>query len=189
MSSHHIIRDEQEPPVLIFQLNDNWEALSEILGWSPILIIAPSLKETFELKQTKIDGFLHKDEELAKPNKHDLIYDYSHLHNDLLRWIEERNCTAINIFCDFNITNNLFNQFKDRDLSIPIIFFTEKGKYIMKPNSSFKKWYPEGFKMDIINDDIKRTENLIELENGFQVEKEGFVKVEIEGNLILLKER
>ena len=43
--------------------------------------------------------------------------------------------------------------------------------------------------MDIINDDIKRTENLIELENGFQVEKEGFVKVEIEGNLILLKER
>ncbi|ADR22562.1 hypothetical protein MATR_35920 [Marivirga tractuosa] len=189
MSSHHIIRDEQEPPVLVFQINDNWEALSEILGWSPILIINPYLRETFELKQTKIDGYVIKEGEVVEPNKHDLIYNESQLHDDLLRWIRERNCTAVNIFSDFNITIDLFNQLDGDILKIPLIFFTENGKYIMKPNSSFKKWYPEGFKMDIINDDITRTENLIKLGSGYQVAKEGFVKVEIEGDLILLKER
>lgn len=190
MSSHHIIRDEQEPPVLVFQLNNNWQELSEILGWSPILLIRPLLKETFELKQTKIDGYLYNDgEKREKINRHDLIYGNSQLPSELLRWIGERNCTAINIFCDFNITIELFNQLNGDVLKIPLIFFTESGKYIMKPNSIFKKWYPEKFKVDIFNDDIKYTENLVQVEQGYLVEKDGFVRVEIEGDLILIKEK
>lgn len=189
MSSHHIIRDEQEPPVLVFQLNDNWQELSEILGWSPILLISPFLKETFELKQTKIDGYLFNGEVSEKLNKHDLVYGNSKLHNELLKWIGERDCTAINIFCDFNITSDLFNQLNGDVLNIPLIFFTENGKYIMKPNPIFKKWYPEKFEIDIINDDIKSIENLVPYEKGYRIIKEGFVRVEIEGNLILIKEK
>lgn len=188
MSSHHIIRDEQEPPVLVFQINDNWQELTEILGWSPILLINPSLIESFESRQTKIDGFLLEEGEV-KSTKHDLIYNQRQLDIAILNWIAERNCTAVNIFCDFSITKNLFNQFKESKLSIPLLFFTESGKYILKPNPKFKKWYPENFKIDIINEDIKSLENLIQDKRGYSVEKEGFVKVEVEGDLVLIKEK
>ncbi|WP_296622617.1 hypothetical protein [Marivirga sp.] len=189
MSSHHIIRDEQEPPVLVFQLNGNWEELLELLGWSPILLINPILKETFEIKQTKFDGLLINEYVTVIEGNHDLVYSDDNLSDELLKWIELKNCTAINIFCNDKIMMDLFQRFKSKPLPVPLIFFTEIGKYILKPDSIFKKWYPEEFKIGIINDDIKKTRNLKQEQGGYWVEKAGFVRVEVEGNLVLIKEK
>ncbi len=189
MSSHHIIRDEQEPPVLVFQLNENWQQLSEILGWSPILLIMPELKDIFELNQTKIDGYLiEKNEEISIGEK-DLVYNNLQLLESLLNWTSKKKYTALNIFCDDSIMLELFQKLKTLPTSIPFIFFTEKGKYILKPNSNFKKWYPESFEIEIVNDDIVIIENLKREQDRYRVQQEGFVRIEVEGNLILIKEK
>ncbi len=189
MSSHHIIRDEQEPPILVFHINDNWQQLSEILGWSPILLISPLLKETFKLRQTKIDGYLIEGKSNTNIGEKDLVYKESQLVESLLNWINTKKCTALNIFCNDDMMIILFHKLNNKSLSIPFIFFTEKGKYILKPNSKFKKWYPEKFELDILNDDIKTVKNLKQESNGYWVEKEGFVTIEVEGELILIKEK
>lgn len=189
MSSHHIIRDEQEPPIFVFQINDNWQELSEILGWSPILLISPSLKENFELRQTKIDGYLIEKNSGTVIGEKDLVYVDNQLIESLLNWISTKKCTALNIFCNDDMMMDLFQKLNKKPLSIPFIFFTEKGKYILKPNSKFKKWYPEKFKIDIINNDVKSVENLVQNQEGFSVEKAGFARIEVEGELILIKEK
>lgn len=189
MSSHHIIRDEQEPPVLVFEINDNWQQLSEILGWSPILLVSPLLKDTFELRQTKIDGYLIEENSGADIGEKDLVYNDSQLVESLLNWINTKECTALYVFCNDSVMMELFQQLKTKSLSIPFIFFTENGKYILKPNSSFKKWYPEKFEIDIVNDDIKHVKNLKQEKDSYWVETEGFVTIEVEGGLILIKEK
>ncbi|WKK76355.1 hypothetical protein QYS49_03075 [Marivirga salinae] len=189
MSSHHIIRDEQEPPVLVFQLNDNWPQLSEILGWSPNLLIMPELKDIFELKQTKIDGYLIEENREVNIGEKDLVYNNSQILESLLNWISKKKYTALNIFCDDNFMMELFQQLKTLPTSIPFIFFTEKGKYILKPNANFKKWYPENFQIEIVNDDIKIIENLKREQDGYRVDKAGFVCIEVKGNLVLIKEK
>lgn len=188
MSSHHIIKDEQEPPVLVFQLNGNWEKLSELLGWSPILLINPSLKETFDIKQTKIDGYLLKGDETIVNSKHGFLYSEESLVEALSQWIDLKKCTAVNIFCHDKTMMELYTGLKKSRLSVPLIFFTETGKFILKPNSKFKKWYPEEFKIDILNEDIKSIRNLIEKDKGYYVEMAGFVTIEVEGNMVLIKE-
>ncbi len=189
MSSHHIIRDEQEPPVLVFQINNNWQELSEILGWSPILLINPILKEAFELRQTKIDGYLSEESNSTDAGEKDLVYKDSEFVESMLSWVDTKNCTALNIFCNDDFMMDLFLQLKSKLLLIPIIFFTENGKYILKPNSKFKKWYPEKFRLNILNEDIISIQNLKQDSGEYSVEKEGFVIIEVAGNLVLIKER
>ena len=84
---------------------------------------------------------------------------------------------------------DIFQKLYKKSLTIPFIFFTEEGKYILKPNSKFKKWYPKAFKIDIINRDIKSIENFVQDKQGYSVEKTGFAKIEVEGELILIKEK
>jgi len=188
MSSHHIIRDEQEPPILIFQLNDNWQELSELLGWSPVVLIKPALKEQFDLRQTKIDGYLIKGDnhEISDQN---FVYSDANLVDSLLGWIEKKNYTAINLFCDHISMMELFAQLRSKHLPIPLVFFTENGKYILKPGDVFKKWYPEKFKIAIVNDDLKKLINLKKGKTGYVVEKDGFAQFEVEGNVVMIKER
>lgn len=189
MSSHHIIRDEQEPPVLVFQVNDNWQQLSEILGWSPILLINPLLKDIFELRQTKIDGYLIERSSGTDISESDLVYNDSQLVQSLLNWLIKKKCTALNLFCNDNIMMELFQELKTESLPVPFIFFTDNGKYILKPNANFKKWYPESVEIEIVNDDIKIIENLKREQDGYRVDKAGFVRIEVEGNLVLIKEK
>ena len=187
MSSHHIIRDEQEPPVLVFQLNDNWGALSEILGWFPILLIDPALAATFDLKQTKIDGFMWRGSE-TQFTENDLFYEKNDLGHALMDWMLKKNGDAVNIFCDQKQMMDLFSQFKASSLTFSIIFFTERGKYVLKPYSTYRKWLPKNFRLEVLRSEIKNVKNLASIGKFYQVEEDGFVKIEVLDDLVLIGE-
>ncbi|HET8859783.1 hypothetical protein [Marivirga sp.] len=189
MSSHHIIRDEQEPPILVFSIHNNWKELSELLGWSPIVFINPPLQEIFDALQTKIDGYLLNEDYEAKLAENVFIYNEHNLDEVLLKWINHKKWTAINIFCNDQLMKNLFFQLKRTRLEIPLIFFTENGKSILKPSSKFRKWYPKKCKLEIFNDDVLKTENLVLSGKEFTVERDGFILIEVQGDTILVKEK
>ncbi|WKV13504.1 hypothetical protein [Marivirga harenae] len=190
MSSHHIIRDEQEPPVLVFELFDNWNEISELLAWSPILLIDPQMEEVFSSKQTKVDGFLvSQEEEVDIRDAKSLVYNSSNLAWSINKWAEGKKYTAIYIFCDSDLMSKLIDDKKAVKFLIPIIFFTDNGKYTLIPNYKFRKWYPKNYKIDILNNDIVAIENLSKDGKGFYLEKDGFIKIEVEGDFILIKEK
>ncbi|SMG21350.1 hypothetical protein SAMN05661096_01179 [Marivirga sericea] len=189
MSSHHIIRDEQEPPVLVFQLHQNWGQLSELLGWSPIVLVKPELADFFHSKQTKIDGYLLKEELYTDTQYNDFVYSDQQLTNALLIWIRSKKYTAVNIFCDHKLMLELFHDLKGEQLAVPLIFFTESGKCILKSASNFKKWYPSQFRIEILSEGVRDFRNLRKEGDIYSVEKEGFVYVEVESDLLLINEK
>jgi len=188
MSSHHIIRDEQEPPVLVFEIWNNWDSLSELLGWSPLLVVEPDLENLFQARQTKIDGFLIEKSSNREFNSQDLVYSTDDLVHSLLKWISQKNYTAINIFTTELMLMEFYHKFQNENLPIPLIVFTELGKSILKPQRHFKKWYPADTKIQIMNNEIRQTKNLILEGDLFKVEKDGFVEISVGENLILIKE-
>jgi thiamine pyrophosphokinase len=188
MSSHHVIRDEQEPPVLIFQLNENWQEVVELLGWSPLVLINPDLKDFFDSQQTKFDAFLINQEENDVVSGKDLVYKSANIAVSLLSWLEKKKFTALNIFSTYNLMRSMFDELIHLGLSIPFVFFTEQGKFNMVPAHKFKKWYPKGHEVTILNEDIVKLDNLKRQEDCFQVENDGFIQISIKGNIILMKE-
>ncbi|MFQ3213065.1 MAG: hypothetical protein ACI9C9_000591, partial [Marivirga sp.] len=55
MSSHHVIRDEQEPPIIILTANFNMDLVNDLLGWSPLLIVVEEVYPFFEAIGIKVD--------------------------------------------------------------------------------------------------------------------------------------
>jgi thiamine pyrophosphokinase len=188
LSSHHIIRDEQEPPILVFDVYNNWQELTELLGWSPLLLIAPKLQDIFETKQINIDGYLIAEESKEDASDQDLVYDEKQPMTGLLNWIADQDCTALNCFCKVDLMKKMFFKQLNQSLAIPFIFFTEEGKYILKPSNEFKKWYPKGFRLFVLNENLIEVQNLEAVKDGFKVVQNGFVYLKAKGDKILLGE-
>jgi thiamine pyrophosphokinase len=56
MSSHHIIREDQEPALLIDDArSENYESIQQLLEWSPTVIVTQRALEQILLSGTKID--------------------------------------------------------------------------------------------------------------------------------------
>ncbi len=56
MSSHHIVRDEQEPALLVLGFAESqWQVLQELLEWSPTVLVTSNLAERLLSKGVKID--------------------------------------------------------------------------------------------------------------------------------------
>jgi thiamine pyrophosphokinase len=56
MSSHHIVREKQEPALLVLGLNNfSEELLGQLLEWSPTVITTPLVAEQINIYEIKID--------------------------------------------------------------------------------------------------------------------------------------
>ncbi|MEB0250004.1 thiamine pyrophosphokinase, partial [Mucilaginibacter sp. 5B2] len=56
MSSHHIVREKQEPALLLLSLdNFSEELLGQLLEWSPTVIATPLIAEQMNSYEIKID--------------------------------------------------------------------------------------------------------------------------------------
>src|ERR1700722_2163434 len=59
MSSHHIVREKQEPALLVLGLDDfPDELLGQLLEWSPTVIATADTAEILSSRQIKIDWII-----------------------------------------------------------------------------------------------------------------------------------
>lgn len=188
MSSHHIIRDEQEPPLLVFSILHNWRHLNQLLGWSPILMVNTSLKQEFHLREIKIDGYLILDKDTQPVSKNDLIVSEVNPLASILEWIIGKNYTALHIFCEETLMFRVLEETSSATLAIPIVFFAAEGKYILKPSRIFKKWYVKGSKLKVLNSEVLTIENLKKEQDEYCVQQDGLVKFTVSDANVLLKE-
>ncbi|MEM8893663.1 MAG: hypothetical protein AAGC88_03735 [Bacteroidota bacterium] len=144
MSSHHIIRDEQEPALLVLDpMAIDREHFDALLEWSPTLIVTEEHTSTLLGWGIKIDRVLVKEGSELLNNKQDLF--------DVVNYQNE--CTSLDAGLDFllkqnhhsvNIVGNPDNQpvfLHSLVNKMNCVLFETNSKIIVARNGVYRKWF------------------------------------------------
>lgn len=217
MSSHHIVRDDQEPALIIANgLECNTELLGQLLEWSPLVIVLDSAIERVIQLGIKVDVLLgdfdrNFDVNFYKENHYpiEIIHTPNQDKTDLEKafdYLIEKGHKAANVvWATGKRADHTLNNFSDLALyrnKLKIVLFDDHSKVFLLPNS-FKKWYPKDSIISLIplgKVDGITTENLFyslqneSLELGHRtgssnhVTEDGIVTITHEkGNLLLIE--
>jgi thiamine pyrophosphokinase len=148
MSSHHVVREKQEPALLVLGL-DNFpdELLGQLLEWSPTVIATPQTDEALIAYGIKIDWIIGEDD------NNDLQSDVRFMPagNDslieaALKYLADNSYPSVNI-----VTNDLNLQDYERfaDKINLVIFNNNKKIYVVNPG--FSKWKPAGETIELLS--------------------------------------
>ncbi len=164
MSSHHIVRDDQEPALIIANgAACSHELLGQLLEWSPLVIVLDSAMDRVLELEIKVDVLLgdfdrgfdaHYYKEKQYPleivhvpdqNKTDLEKAFDYLF--------ERKIPAVNVVwatgkrADHTITN-LTNIARYRE-QLKIVILDDHSKVFLLPKK-YEKWYPANTPISLI---------------------------------------
>lgn len=164
MSSHHIVRDDQEPALIIANgAACQPELLGQLLEWSPLVVVLDSAIERVISLDIKVDVLLGDFDRDFNPEDYqtkqyplEIVHTPDQNKTDLekaLDYLIERKIPAVNIVwatgrrADHTITN-LTNIVRYRDL-IKIVILDDHSKIFLLPNK-FEKWYTAGTPISLI---------------------------------------
>ncbi len=155
MSSHHIVRDDQEPALIIANGEAcKQELMNQLLEWSPLVIVLDSAIERVIDLGIKIDvligdfdrGF-NPEDYLEKQYPLEIVRASDQVYTDLekaFQYLIQRSIPAVNVIwatgrrADHTITNiTSIAKFKD---DLKIVIYDDYSKIYRLPNL-FKKWY------------------------------------------------
>ena len=164
MSSHHIVRDDQEPALIIANgAACNIELLGQLLEWSPLVIVLDSAMERVLDLGIKVDVLLGDfdrgfDPEYYKEKQFplEIVHTPDQVKTDLEKafdYLVERNIPAVNVVwatgrrADHPITN-ITNIIRYRD-ALKIVILDDHSKVFLLPKK-FEKWYPAKTPLSLI---------------------------------------
>ncbi len=164
MSSHHIVRDEQEPALIIANGQScSFELMGQLLEWSPVVMVLDgAIHRVLELgiKLDIVLGDFDKtenwDELLANQQPVEVVHTPNQNKTDLekgLDFLIAKGHKAVNILwatgkrADHHI-NNLSTLAKYKD-QITIVMLDDHSKIFNLPNQ-FTKWYPANQNISLI---------------------------------------
>ena len=148
MSSHHVVREKQEPALLVLGLDAfPDELLGQLLEWSPTVIATPDTAEKLNAFGIKIDWIIANGEE---PNIQSDVKLMSAGNDNLtdaaLKYLTTFEYGAVNIITDeLNIAD--FEPFADQ-INL-VIFHLQKKIYPV--TSGFSKWKPKGEVISVLS--------------------------------------
>lgn len=164
MSSHHIVRDDQEPALIIANgAACNIELLGQLLEWSPLVIVLDSAMERVLDLGIKVDVLLGDfdrgfDPEYYKEKQFplEIVHTPDQVKTDLEKafdYLVERNIPAVNVVwatgrrADHTITN-ITNIIRYRN-ALKIVILDDHSKVFLLPKK-FEKWYPAKTPLSLI---------------------------------------
>jgi thiamine pyrophosphokinase len=215
MSSHHVIRDEQEPALIIANGEScSFELMGELLEWSPLVIVLDSaIHRVLELN-IKVDvllGDFDRDFDAEKMREYqypiEIIYTPDQDKTDLEKafdYLIGRGFPAANVVwatgrrADHTITNiTSIVRFREQ-----LKIVDDHSKIFLLPKK-YEKWYPKGTpislipigKVDgIVTKNLKYSLDNESLTMGYrtgssnEVEDDGMVEIKHEeGDLLLME--
>lgn len=164
MSSHHIVRDDQEPALIIANgAACSEELLGQLLEWSPFVVVLDSAIERVLSLGIKVDVLLGDfDREFDSSyykEKHfpiEIIHTPDQNKTDLekaLDYLIEKGHLAVNIVwatgkrADHTLVN--ITTICNYKALLKIVIFDDYSKIFLLPNQ-FKKWYPKDTILSLI---------------------------------------
>ena len=164
MSSHHIVRDDQEPALIIANgAACQPELLGQLLEWSPLVVVLDSAMERVMELDIKVDVLLGDFDRDFNPKKYqteqfpiEIIHTPDQNKTDLEKafdYLIARNIPAVNVVwatgrrADHTITN-ITNISRYRD-ALKIVILDDHSKVFLLPKK-FEKWYPANTPISLI---------------------------------------
>lgn len=164
MSSHHIVRDDQEPALIIANGAEcSRELLGQLLEWSPLVIVLDNAMPRVMELGIKVDVLLGDfdrgfDAEYYRSQQYplEIVHTPDQDKTDLEKAFEYligRGFPAVNVIwatgrrADHTITN-ITNIVRFRD-TLKIVVLDDHSKVFLLP-SKFEKWYPSGTPLSLI---------------------------------------
>jgi thiamine pyrophosphokinase len=141
MSSHHIVREKQEPALLVLGLEHfPDELLGQLLEWSPTVIATADTADILTSRGIKIDWLIAgRNDDPSQSDVKLMPAEEGNLTDAALEYLLESEYPAVNIITDeLNLDN--FVHFANR---IDIVIFHNKRR-IYPITNGFKKWKPSG---------------------------------------------
>lgn len=187
MSSHHIVREKQEPALLIMSFDGfDSEKLGQILEWSPTVIVPDDIYELADSLAIKVDGVLSsKPDFRAQENTRIILTDTEPL-EDCLKFLVGEGYPAVNV-----ITKEF--ALKDYALfveDIDIVVFIGDQK-IFPVRSGFSKWQPAGESVHVLYEvhNLSFSGLTQKEEHIFETEKDGFYSFTFDQPFIFISEK
>jgi len=141
MSSHHIVREKQEPALLALGLdNFSEELLGQLLEWSPTVITTTTTAEKINAYGIKVDMVITDEPEVALQSDLKLIPPGQDSETEAaLKFLISGGYPSVNVVTDdFQLKDFLFYADK-----INLVIFCN-GQKIFPVTSGFSKWKPAG---------------------------------------------
>ena len=186
MSSHHIVREKQEPALLILDLEGfNYEHLGQLLEWSPTVLVDEPFYDMADSLGIKIDGVISKS--LSSPLQHKtfIIHTEDSPLQDALKHLAGDQYHAVNIITTSFCVKD-YALFADR---ITVVVLTpEKRIFAVKPG--FSKWKVKGETIEILSETQHlKIEGLRKIKDHlYKTEKEGFFTLTFEQPFLFIAE-
>ncbi|HKG06132.1 MAG TPA: hypothetical protein VKB19_06740 [Pedobacter sp.] len=173
MSSHHIVREKQEPALYIHHLGTfDEEYLGQLLEWSPTLIVSAYSYEKVISLGLKVDAVVNGGGTSASQENTRVIHSDSQELDAVLGYLITERYPAVNVIDKESRLRELGSYIQR--INIVVFTATEKA-YAIK--SGFKVWKPRGsiFRIEVLA--YFETSNLMQTESGdFKVIEDGFVE-------------
>lgn len=172
MSSHHIVKEKQEPALYIHNMdNFDEEYLGQILEWSPTVIVNGSIYEKIVSLGLKVDVIVNAPEGLLTQENTKFILGPGDEYNTVMNYLISEKYAAVNVIDIDKALADL--AFYLQKINIVMFSATEKS-YAVK--SGFKVWKPAGFVFIIDLVSYFEASNLMQTEEReFIVVEDGFV--------------
>ncbi|PWJ44364.1 hypothetical protein [Sediminitomix flava] len=180
MSSHHIVRDYQEPSLICWKLTeDDLPRLGELLEWSPVVVCHANTAKQLISWGIKVDRIfcLEGEEEELKPLldsfQPSTIHDFESFGLiDILEFLGEDGQKAFNIYGTLSESEQ--EQLLQLTHKWDIVSYTKDGKG-MFCQDTFEKWVQRDsifeLPLNVQMEGLKPFE-----EHKFKTDKDGFVK-------------
>lgn len=164
MSSHHIVRDDQEPALIIANgASCQPDLLGQLLEWSPLVVVLDSAMERVIELDIKVDVLLGDFDRNFDPEKYqeeqfpiEIIHTPDQNKTDLEKafdYLIARNIPAVNVVwatgkrADHTITN-ITTISKYRNV-LKIVLLDDHSKIFLLPKK-FEKWYTANTPISLI---------------------------------------
>jgi hypothetical protein len=180
MSSHHIVREDQEPALLILNARSiSFDKVQELLEWMPTVIVMADQVETVVGWGIKVDTVLvpQTDVEVWRSRLIDQapvrLITYTPEDDPLIKvyqYLKETNATAIN--CLLNRTDEILKieLFEGFDMEV----FVDNKLWRWFKTGHFEKWIPTQTRLYLLPEHLRS--QFPEFTSGsYQVEKDGIV--------------
>lgn len=164
MSSHHFVRENQEPALIIANgAACSMDLLQQLLEWAPLVIVLDTAVSRVMELGIKVDVLLGDfdddfDAEYYRSLQYplEIVHAPDQMHTDLDKaylYLIERGIKAVNVVwatgrrADHSITN-MTNIARYRE-QLKIVLYDDYSKIFLLPYQ-FEKWYPKNYKLSLI---------------------------------------
>jgi len=148
MSSHHVVREKQEPALLVLGL-DNFpdELLGQLLEWSPTVITTAQTAEKLVASGIKIDWIITDgNDDVLQSHVKLMSSGDDNLTDAALKYLTSYEYPAVNIVTD-ELKLKDYEHFANK---IDLVIFNNNKK-IYPVNPGFSKWKPAGEIIELLS--------------------------------------